>query len=463
MRALSPIYCWWNKKVGGNIMMKNLRNYFVVFLAAIVTVPAIAQEPQVIDLKGAISMALDKNEIYQIARKEVDRANAQIMEAISNALPQVTGNLTYLRNWEIPVATFELGGQTETFKFGTNHGYTADLTISQPLYSPRVGTALKIAKIAKNLARQTLRSSGQELKVQVFNGYYGALMAQDVYNVNQEALKLAQDNLDLVQKMYNQGMFAEYDLLRARVAVANLQPGVTKSRDDSELALNSFKNLLGLPLDANIKLAEDSDSSKFVLPPIDPVEGQKEVLANRPEVEMSDLNTMIQKKLISIYTAGYKPSLGFSTSLQYQTQFNNGNPFKSDWNRSIFTAVVLSVPIFDSWRTPSQVKQARIDYRQGLLKDQSVQKGMLLDFQQNLNRYIESRNRLSAQGDAVELARRGLAIANVRFESGVGTQLEVADARLSLSQAEINRAVAFHDLAVNYAALLRSLGREINP
>jgi outer membrane protein len=220
---------------------------------------------------------------------------------------------------------------------------------------------------------------------------------------------------------------------------------------------------LGLPLDTPIEIKTDLDSSKFVLPPIDPEVAKSEVLDNRPEVMMSDLSNNITKQLISIAKSGYRPSLYLSSSLQYQRQYESGNPFAHKWFRSTYTALALSIPIFDSWRTPSQVKQAKIDYEDGLLRDQSVHKGMILDFQQNLGSYLEARKRLSTQGDAVELAHRGLDIANVRFQNGVGTQLEVADARLSLSQAEINRAVAFHDLAVGYAALLRSLGREINP
>jgi outer membrane protein len=446
------------------VQMRKLEFILSLTLVIVMVIPLFAQETMTIDLNKSMVLALQNNENYQIARKELTRADARIVEAISSALPQITGNFNYLRNWEIPVAVVAFGDQTTTIRFGTNHSYTADLTATQPIYAGgRTFTALRIAKLAKHLSRHTLHQAEQELKVQVYNGYYGALLAQDVLKVNEEALKLAEDNLDVVQKLFNQGISAEFDLLRARVAVANLRPAVIKARDDADLALNAFRNLVGVSATTPLILVSESDSTKFVLPPIDPKAAEEEALKNRPEVQMSDYNTMISKQLISIASAGYRPSLYFSTSLQYQRQFDNGNVFDRKWNRSLFSAVSLSIPIFDSWRTPSQVKQAKITYQQGLLQDQSVHKGMILDLEQSLGRYLEARTRLSAQGDAVELARRGLDIANVRFESGVGTQLEVADARLSLSQAEINRAVAFHDLAVSYAALLRSLGRDINP
>jgi outer membrane protein TolC len=155
--------------------------------------------------------------------------------------------------------------------------------------------------------------------------------------------------------------------------------------------------------------------------------------------------------------------LSFRTTLQYQTQFDEGNVFERRWDRSLSSYLELSVPIFDSWKTPSRVKQAKIDYSQSVLQEEAIRKAMILDLEQSYGRYIEARENLSAQGNAVELAKRGLSIAGVRFENGVGTQLEVSDARLQLQIAEINKATAFYDLAVSYAKLMRALGRDPEP
>jgi outer membrane protein len=461
--GISLIFCKWKRTMAEKFKTKNIM-LLGCLLSALFISGASAQTVKTIELKSAIDLALQKNENYQIALKEIERANAQITEAVSGALPQISGSVSYMRNWEVPSTVIQFGDQVQTLKIGATNNYTAGLTLTQPIYSGgRTGSALKIAGLAKHISREGLMQSRQELMVQVFNGFYGALLAEQVLRVNEEAQQLAQDNLDLVQKMYNQGMSAEFDLLRAKVAVANLQPVVIKARNDAEVAAAALKNLLSLPLETPIEIKAELDSTIFVLPPIDPEAAKNELIENRPEVKISDFSNNVYKQLISISKAGYRPSLYFSTSYQYQRQYESGNPFAHKWNRSIFSAFALDIPIFDSWRTPSQVKQARINYEDGLLHDQAVHKGMILDFQQSLGSYLEARKRLSTQGDAVELARRGLDIANVRFQNGVGTQLEVADARLSLSQAEINRAVAFHDLAVGYAVLLRSLGREINP
>jgi outer membrane protein TolC len=433
-------------------------------LLAIFLKGSVAGENLSLDLRTAIDISLENNEFFLIAKKELDRADGQIMEAVSGALPQVTGSLRYDRNWRVPVGVFQMDDEVVNFRFGTDNNYIADLTVTQPIYSGgRTFTALRMARVYKKMSKEVVNRSRQDLKYTVYNSFYGALLANEIYRVNLESHRLAQENLDVARKMFDQGMVAEYDLLRARVAVSNIGPLVIKAENDAEVAVSNLKNILGIDMDIEIDLVADFDSNQFVLPPFDPESAKAELRENRPEIKISQNETSLSRHLVSIAKAGYKPTLSFSTSLQYQAQFNEGNIFDKKWDRSLNSIIMLSVPIFDSWKTPSKVKQAKASLVQSSLREESILKSMILDFEQNLGRYNEARKRLSVQGDAVELARRGLSIAGVRYESGVGTQLEVSDARLALAKAEINRAIAFHDLAVGYAALMRALGRDIEP
>lgn len=447
------------------IMKKNFTKIILVTTVSVFCLmSSTSGEGYSLDLSTAINLALENNESYLIAQKELERANSQIIEAASGALPQITGGLSYLRNWESPTMVFQIDTVLTTFKAGTDNTYTADLTLTQPLYSGgRTWAALKIARLYKKLSRETVRAAAQDLKVQVYSGFYGAVLAGEVNRVTTRSLELASENLDVVEKMFSQGMASEYDLLRARVGVANLRPAVTKSKTDHEVAVSALKNLLGINAEDELLLDVDFDSTQFIIPPLEISGMEDELVEDRPEVKMSSYTSSGRKKAISLYTAGYKPSLNFRTTLQYQAQFNEGSVFDQTWYRSLNSFLELSVPIFDSWKTPSRVKQAKIDYSQSILQEEAIKKAMILDLERSYGRYVEARENLSAQGNAVELARRGLDIASVRFENGVGTQLEVSDARLQLQIAEINKATAFYDLAVGYARLMRALGRDLEP
>jgi outer membrane protein len=66
---------------------------------------------------------------------------------------------------------------------------------------------------------------------------------------------------------------------------------------------------------------------------------------------------------------------------------------------------------------------------------------------------------VEAQGKTVEQARKGYRIASTRFSSGSGTQLEVRDAQLALTQSRLNRVQAIYDYLVAAADLDQVLGR----
>ena len=84
-----------------------LRCPLILALLVVFLKGSVAGETLNLDLRTAIDISLEHNEYYLIAKKEVDRADGQIMEAVSSALPQVTGGLRYNRNWRIPVGVFD--------------------------------------------------------------------------------------------------------------------------------------------------------------------------------------------------------------------------------------------------------------------------------------------------------------------------------------------------------------------
>ncbi len=417
-----------------------------------------------LNLNDAINLAMANNESYLIAKKEVERAQSQIFEAASGAFPQITGGLTYLRNWRVPTGVFQFNDEVVTVKFGTDNSYTADLTMTQPLYSGgKTFAALKIARLYKKLSLETVRMARQNLKVEVYGSFYTAILANEMSLAGLQSLKLAKENLEVVEQMFSQGVVSEYDLLKAKVEVANIQPAVIKSNTDYEVSISALKNLLGLKAIDELILNADFDSSQFIVSPFEISGFEDELIENRPEIKISRLTTAGRRRAISLYSAGYKPSLSFQTSLQYQAQFDNGSVFDKKWDRSLNSILILTIPIFDSWKTPSRVKQAKIDYSQSRLQEEAIRKAMILDLEQSYGKYLEARKNFSAQGNVAELANRGLDIARVRFENGVGTQLEVSDARLQLQRSKINKATAFYDLALSYSMLMRALGRELDP
>ena len=414
-----------------------------------------------------VQMALERNESYQSAQLEEERIRGQYIEARSGALPRLTFEGTYLRNIDLQTSVISMTDDTgvtttSRLQFGTPHNYTLALNLYQPLYAAgKVGSAIKIAQYGFEYTDAGIEAARHDVAVQADQAYLDAVTAAEAETVYREAERLADSNLAVVEKLYEQGQVSEYDMIRAQVQAANTRPGRIASVNQARLALDNLRNVLALSPDDDIILVESID--EIDVPELRSDELIAEAMANRPELKQSEQLIKINRKLIDIEKAGYKPNIGINSAIQwdsYQDKFSKSSISSNAWYRSWNVALVMSWPIFSGMETVGRIRQARVDYNQSRLQNSQLIRQVRLEVRDALGKINESRERVEALGETVDQARRGVEIAQVRFHSGVGTQLELLDAQVALTTAQVNRISALHDLAVAIGSLRRVVGRE---
>jgi outer membrane protein len=437
-------------------------NKIIALIAFLFSLGATAIGGEVITVQDAINLALDNNESYLSARQDLERAKSQITEVKASALPQLNAQLNVTRNWELPSFVINFGGEPTILRAGSNYSWTSSLTLTQPIYNGgAVFTAWSIAKVYRRLTEYQLDLKTQDLKLNVIKAYYGVVMADELLRVAQQTVDLAQASLDVTKKMEGQGTVSDFEVLMAEVRLANVKPNLIQARAASKLAHQSLNNIIGLSLNDDTDVVWEMDSTLYIVPDYDLDSLKSAAIENRPELNIMKKQTSIYKKNISIASSGYRPSINFVTSLQFQAQYDSNRfPNYDDWIRSDFSGIIISIPIFDSWKTPAKVKQAKIQYKQSQLSESELEDNLKMDIEQNWWNYQKARETLTSQAQAVEMAKRGLEIARVRFENGVGTQLELFEAEVALAQADNNRVMAFYDLVTGYASLMKAMGEE---
>lgn len=438
------------------LFLSSYRKFMILVILWCVIVSSKTVPAQIVklNLQEAIILAKQNNESYLIAQQEVKKAKSQITAARSGALPSLRLTGLYQRNWRLPV--FVIEGQT--IRLGSDNSYTAILSIQQPLYaSGKVGAALKIAEYYQDLVQQRLAEAEASLELQVKQAFYDAVLASDLVKVSTEALNQAESNHNVVQKLFQQGMVAEFELLRAQVQVANVKPQLLKARNASELALQNLKTIIGYPLEQQVELIFDFPEEALERT-IDYDTALFLAWQRRPELHQLAQQTIIQQKLITIAKGGYKPSVYFSTSYQWQAQTDRFTPDNRDWINSLSSSLTLQIPIFDGFKTSADIQQAQVDYKQTQLRKKQVNEQIALEIKQAVSNWKEARERIEAQRWAVKLAREGLKIAEVRYQNGIGTQLEVIDSQLALITAQTNQVQAYHDFLIAEAQLKKAVG-----
>lgn len=434
-----------------------LRTVIVVVILSVLFVGTPQTNAATLTIDDAVTMALKNNQDYLIAKSQLEKADAEIQKATAGALPTLSFGSSFTRNLKVPTLVF--GG--ESFRFGTDNQMDIGLNLIQPIWlGGKVFAAMKIAKIYKKYTEDMVREAEGQITYGVRRAFLQAILTQDVVKVYRDALATAELNLDIVNKMHSQGVVSEYESLRAQVEVANLRPLLTQTQNGAVIALESLKSLIGVTLSESLELRYEFDST-IVGRELNLEYLQKLASANRAALQQQEHLTDITRRAIGIAKSGRNFNLILQSQYGYRLQ-GDDDGFqlfqRRDWT-PFWTAILsLSMPIFDGFTTTAEIRKAKTDYQNTSLSLEQLKQQVELDVRQAYYTYQESGERLKAQLKTIEQAEEGLKIARLRYQNGVGTQLEVLSSETALTLARTNYVHATHDAAKAVYGLLRVTG-----
>ncbi len=434
---------------------------FLLLLLVGFSISAVGQEYRTLTLHDAISHALRHNEDFLIAQKEQEKARAEVTSARAAIFPKLRFHGDYTRTFEIPVQFVTIGDNVERFKFGFEHSVNWGFSATQSIFKGgQVFAAYSAARLYAKYTRQVRRQAFLELQYAVAQTFYDAYLAEQSVAVAEQALTLSEETLEVVQKKYEQGAISEYDLLRAEVQVANIKPDVLQAKNNRDLAYTALRNILGI---------EGGEALALQLTYPDSAAWEDDQLSSlvdiadtaRPELMQARLEVDMRERAVTVARAESYPSLelgGVYNVSAYRETFGFDH-----WQRTptLAATLTLSFPIFEGYRIKSNISRSKADLSQAQLRKQAAYKQLTLEIEQAQNNLREATERLASQAETVEQATRGYEIAELRYREGIGTQLEVTDARLALTTARLNENRALRDVLVSRAALRRAVGQPV--
>lgn len=414
-----------------------------------------------LSLEQAIDIALEKNRDIINADKETNKADYQIIEAASAAFPQISGLWDYEKNLKPQVFVISFPDsegvmQKNHLKVGTDHRMYLGASLTQPIYvGGKVGTALKAAKIYKNVSNEILSAVKQNVVAGVVHSFNGVLLSREINKIAFESLSQAENHLKNVRNLYNVGKATEYDLLRSRVNVANLKPNVIDAENNVQISLLRLKEIMGLDPDTPLDIIgsfSEPDTTLFAYA------NKKVAFSNRPDLKASKFTVELQDKVIKIVKGDFLPTLTFGTTFAYTGNFDLFKYDVQDWSPFWLANFTLSFPIFSGFKNYSKYKQAKVDYFKAKTDYRKLRDVAVIEVNEavmNLRKTIEQ---IESQRLNVEEAERAVRLAESLYTNGRATQLEVLDAQLAFEVAKTNMVNYLYEGKVAEVTLKKNLG-----
>ena len=407
-----------------------------------------------LDLEETIQRALLTNPSVKIAeynRKaaKADYSAAKGARGISISLNHNSTRGGYADNQE------DIFGASLGKRIGNNHSNS--ITASLPIFTG--GELQGQIGQAKANYRSMLSAEEQaynEMKETATTGYFNMLNATNMKALRQESVDRLQAHLDNVIAQYNVGIVARADVLRSEVELANAQQNYITASNQYDVAEATLNNIIGTPLNTTLKL---KDSLQYVPYDNDMAYCLAYSEQHRPELKQAEYAIDSAEAALVVARSGHMPKINAVAGNYWGGSDSDGNSnWPGDDNEHWSVGITASMNIFDSGVTWSKIHAAQENLAKAKESQRQIKDNVELEVRTDYLNLREAEKRISTTQVAVASAEEDYHIAVVRYQAGVGTNIDVMDAQVALTEAKTNYVKALYDYNTSKAALNTSMG-----
>lgn len=426
------------------------------------------------------------------AQLDEEIAKARVRETVGIGLPQIDGSVGLQHNERLrrlfltytgpggflgdlsAVPGIQVGDVVAAENFlQLKSAGDAGINVSQILFNGSYLVGLQASNTYKELSEKALGQTREQTISNVSKAFYLAL-------TNQERVKLFDTNIARVDsllrttKALNENGFAEkIDVDRVQVTYNNLVTERSKFVNMQLVALELLKFQMNYPMGEPISL-----SGTLMDIRVPDLESYRDDLDynTRWDYQLLKTNKRLQELDVKNKYATGMPSLVAFANLGYNTQSpnvsgifrtrsgvsDNGQLGPDKWYGYSLFGVTLNVPLFSGLQRNYRVQQSKLNLLKLENSAKQLESAIDLEVKQARITLDNALRTVVAQKENMDLAANVARITKIKYEQGVGSNLEVIDAEASLREAQINYYNALYDALVAKVDIDKAYGK-LNP
>jgi outer membrane protein TolC len=427
---------------------------FILLLTTITSYPPILYSEQdspslssALDLKSAILTAYKNNKDIQEQEREVGAARANILDAVSEFLPTVNLDASYTRNKKV---------LSQNIFSGYTRDHIAGISATESIYDGGADVAnFKQSQLNLKVAQETLRAQKLDVEFSAKQLYYGLLLAYETERIAREVVDQAKAHYENVNDKFKHGTASRFDLLQSKVQVSLMMPDLINAINEANIIKAQLNKLMGVDVNTPFELKE-----KLAYSQIDINERQflQEAYVNRPEMILKRLGIDINKWSIEMAKSGQGPQISMDGEYYYRSNKPRSDMF-NDAHKNWYWGVSVSLPVFDGFSTLAKIREAQELYAKAVIDKDNVAEQTAVDIKQACFNLENALQLIISQKDNIEEAHEALRISEIRYTTGVGTNLDVIDSQVALGQVQKNLASGTYDYLMAEAQLNKTMGK----
>ncbi len=454
---------------------------FIISLLVVCGALSVSAQPIELSLAKSLEIALSDNPTIKVADMEIERQDWVKKQSIGNLLPSVSISGQY--SYSIVKQEMAKG-----LSFGADNSISTSASLTLPLFAPAVYETLKMNQTQMEQAVESARSSKITLANEVKKGYYNILLAEQSLAVLKESEASISETVRNTENMYNQGLASEYDLLSAQVQLSNLRPTIVQTENSIKASKLLFRMYLGLPASVDFTLGGTLDDFAEEVAMATVPTNEVDLSANA-DLRALDLQRRLLDHQLQLVNASRMPTVAAFTNFIFSGNDNTmdfgsmmggmgsagggtegGSTGSSPstkkewwWQNPLSAGITISIPLFSGGKNINKAHEIRNSISQLSLQRDYLEQSIGVQVESAFNNIVAAREKMTANEITVRQAQKAYEIAEVRYNAGTGTILELNSSELSLTQAKLNYSQAIYDYLAARADYEKIIGEDFEP
>ena len=415
-----------------------------------------------LSLDQCISIALDQNPTIKVADMEIERMDYSKKETLGQLLPTISFDAQYSRtiekqtmymnssalssmgsssneesteDQEVSQSNKTSTGGSNGIKMGLDNSYSMGFTASMPLIAPQLWKSLKLSDTQILQSVETARKSRISLINQVKAAYYALLLAYDSHKVILENYDNAKLTHDIYTKKHQLGTASEYDVLRASVAVKNIEPELMQAEISIKQARLQLCILMGM--NATIAFKPTTSLNDYEKTMYEQTLSLDRSIDKNPDLKMLDIQTQSLNNALEIQKMAWFPTLAFTANYNWSSM-SNGDPLKNfRWTPYSTVGLALSIPIIQGGQRYTRIKQAKIQVNEMKWQRENLERTINMQVDLAIDNIKMNVKQISSCAESVKEADKAHDIIEKSFKIGAASYLDLRDSELALTRSRL--------------------------
>jgi len=425
-------------------------------------------------LKEAINYALQNNPELKKSKFDVSISRETVKQTVAIGLPQVTASGGYQHynripgNWIKNFAPTPGAPEYIFLQFQQQVNSSGTIGVNQLIFDGSYLVGLKATKQFVDMSKFLEAKTEYDVQVNVSKAYLMVASTRMNIGLLENNIAVLEKSTADVKALFEEGFAEELDYQRLQLSLNNLKVQKQKLENTVDMLLNVLKLQMGMDLTENLELSDDIESIDAYIRMSDIANTSSWTPSLRPEFQVLNQAITLGKLDKKRYQMGYLPKLVGFYQHQQMTMRPEFNFFESNltpnnnWVPSDLFGLQIQWTLFDGLSAQSKIREVQYKIDKAEVDLKSFENAASMEWKNAQNTYNVQLQQAALQKENMDLAQDIYDKTQIKFQEGVGSTLEMAQAESELKNSQINYLNAVYDLVLAKIDYHKAIGKPLN-